>query len=148
VGTGERQDPLVSFHFYVTIGPLEGAFRECSGLGSESQIVEYKAAGSKGQEVVIKQPGALKWENIVLKRGITKDLKLWEWRKQVEDGDVVGARRDGSVFMYDQKGTLVASWHFRQGWPSGLSGPQLNAAANEVAVETLTIAHEGIYRET
>ncbi|MDA8216226.1 MAG: phage tail protein, partial [Dehalococcoidales bacterium] len=82
--TGEQQDPLVSFHFYVTIGDIQAAFRECSGLGSESQVVEYKAADKNGVEVIIKQPGALKWENIVLKRGITKDLALWRWRKQVE----------------------------------------------------------------
>ncbi len=146
--TGEQQDPLVSFHFYVTIGDIQAAFRECSGLGSESQVVEYKAADKNGVEVIIKQPGALKWENIVLKRGITKYLALWRWRKQVEEGDVKGARKGGSIVMYDQSGAMVASWHFDRGWPSGLSGPALNAGANEVAVETLTIAHEGIRRES
>lgn len=146
--TGEIQDPLVSFSFFVTVGDIAAAFRECSGLGSESQIVEYKAGGQGGVEIIIKQPGALKWDNIVLKRGITSDLKLWNWRKQVEEGDVMGARREGSIVMYDQKGSPKASWHFVRGWPASLAGPTLNATANEVAVETLTIAHEGIMRET
>ena len=145
--TGDRTDPLVSFHFYVTVGDIQAAFRECSGLGSENDIVEYKAAGKDGMEVIIKQPGRLKWENITLKRGITNDLSLWKWRKQVEEGKVKEARKSGSIVMYDQTNAAVAAWHFDNGWPSKLSGPSLNAQNNEVAIEEMVIAHEGIRRE-
>ena len=96
----ERTDPLVGFHFGVDIqGAVSGYFTECSGLGSEHEAIEHKVVTEKGQEVVIKLPGRLKWENIVLKRGITASMDIWDWRKQVEDGDVEGARRDGSIVM-------------------------------------------------
>ncbi len=145
--TGDRVDPLVSFSFYITVGDIQAAFRECSGLGSENDVVEYKASDKDGKEVYFKQPGRLKWENITLKRGITNDLSLWNWRKQVTDGKVKEARKSGSIVMYDQANTPVAAWHFDNGWPSKLSGPTLNAQTNDVAIEEVVIAHEGIYRE-
>ena len=145
--TGDRKDPLVAYSFYVTVGDIQAAFRECSGLGSEHDIVEYKASGKDGVEVYFKQPGRLKWENITLKRGLTDDLKLWDWRKLVQEGKVDQARKSGSIVMYDQQGQVKAAWHFDNGWPSKLSGPQLNAGQNEVAIEECVIAHEGCYRE-
>src|SRR5512133_174206 len=105
----ERKDPLVGFHFSVDIqGKVTGYFTECSGLGSEHEIIEHKVVTEKGQEVVLKIPGRLKWENITLKRGITKNMDIWDWRKQVEDGDVDNARRDGSIIMYDMHLNEVA----------------------------------------
>ena len=98
-----REDPLVGFHFAVEVqNQVTGYFTEVSGLGSEQEVIEHKVVNEKGVEVVMKIPGRLKWENIVLKRGITSDMQIWDWRKKVEDGDVAGARADGSVTMYYQ----------------------------------------------
>ena len=92
----DRQDPLVGFHFGVEVsGVISGFFTECSGLGSEQEIIEHKVMSESGQEVVMKIPGRLKWSDITLKRGITSNMDMWNWRKMVEDGDVEGARRDG-----------------------------------------------------
>ncbi len=67
-----REDPLVGFHFAVDIqGQVTGYFTEVSGLGSEQEVIEHKVVNEAGVEVVLKIPGRLKWENIVLKRGIT-----------------------------------------------------------------------------
>lgn len=99
----DREDPLVGFHFGIEIqGVVSGYFTECSGLGSEQEIIEHKVITESGQEVVMKLPGRLKWENITLKRGITSTMDIWNWRKQVEDGNVDAARHNGSVVMYDQ----------------------------------------------
>src|SRR5215212_3909040 len=109
----EREDPLIGFHFGVDIsGVITGYFTECSGLGSEHDVIEQKVVTEKGQEVVIKQPGRLKWENITLKRGLTSSMDIWAWRKQVEDGKVKDARKDGSIVMYDQNLKEVARWNF------------------------------------
>ncbi len=140
------RDPLVSFNFFVTIGPIQAAFRECHGLGSENEVVEYKASDQFGKDVYQKQPGKLKWENISLKRGITNDLALWEWRKKVEEGKIEAARQNGTIVMYDQTGAAVASWNFENAWPCKLSGPSLNAQTNEVAIEEVVIAHEKLVR--
>ena len=144
--TGGRSDPLVSYHFHVEIdGITQAQFRECGGLGSESQVVEYKEA-VKGVTVIRKQPGAIKWSDITLKRGVSDIMELWQWRKQVEQGKVDEARKNGSIVLYDQANKEIARWNFKEGWPSKLSGPQVKADANEVAIEELTITHEGMER--
>lgn len=142
-----REDPLVGFHFAVEIqGVITGYFTECSGLGSENEIIEHKVVNEKGVEVVLKVPGRLKWENIVLKRGITSNMDIWTWRKMVEDGNVTGARQNGSIVMYDQSLAEVARWNFENAWPLKVTGPSPKADGNEIGVEELTIAHEFIER--
>ena len=142
-----REDPLVGFHFAVEIQDVvTGYFTECSGLGSENEVIEHKVVNEKGVEVVLKIPGRLKWENIVLKRGITSNMDIWDWRKMVEDGDVAGARQNGSVVMYDQTLAEVARWNFENAWPVKVTGPSVKSDGNEIGVEELTIAHEFIER--
>jgi len=142
-----EENPLVGFHFAIDIqGVIKGFFTECSGLGSEHEVIEHKVVTEKGQEVVMKIPGRLKWENIVLKRGITSSMDIWDWRKQVEDGKVDGARRDGSIIMFDQTLKEIARWNFERGWPLKVTGPQPKADSNEIGVEELTITHEYIRR--
>ena len=123
-----REDPLVGFHFAVEVqGKVTGYFSEVSGLGSEQEVIEHKVVNEKGVEVVMKIPGRLKWENIVLKRGITSDMQIWDWRKLVEDGHVGDARSDGSVTMYDQALTAVARWEFKRAWPVKVTGPSVKS---------------------
>ena len=71
------EDPLVGFHFGLNVsGQIEGFFTEVSGIGSEHEIVEHKVVSEDGRkEVVMKIPGRLKWENVTLKRGITRQSR-------------------------------------------------------------------------
>lgn len=143
------ENPLVGFHFMLDVqGAITGYFTECSGIGSENEVIEHKVITEKGQEVVLKIPGRLKWENITLKRGITSNMDMWKWRKKVEDGDHKGAQMNGSVVMFDQTLKEVARWNFERAWPVKISGPQPKADGNEIGIEELTIAHEYIKRET
>jgi phage tail-like protein len=142
-----EQDPLVSSWFGVEFqGQVVGAFRECTGLGSENEVVEYKASGQKGEYVIKKVPGRLKWDNITLKRGITDAMDMWQWRKLVEQGKISDARKNGTITMYNQQGDAIAKWNFTNAWPSKLSGPSANAGNNEVAIEELELTHEGYER--
>jgi phage tail-like protein len=143
-----REDPLVGSSFALEIGGgvINGYFTEVSGLGSETEIIEHKVVNAQGHEVVMRIPGRLKWGDIVLKRGITSNLDMWKWRKQVEDGDVNGARMNGSIVMYDQSLTEKARWNFNNAWPSKISGPTPKADSNEIGVEELTLVHEFIER--
>ncbi len=146
--TGARVDPLVSVSFYVEVqGVFTGTFRACSGLGSQSEVIENMAAGAGGVTRIYKIPGVTRWTNIVLKRGVTDSMDVWAWRKQVEEGKVNEARKNGSIIMYDQTNTEVARWNFENGWPSKISGPNLDASTNEIAIEELEIAHEKLVRE-
>jgi phage tail-like protein len=142
-----REDPLVGFTFSVEIDGIQSAFfSECSGLGSEHEVVLHKAVDSKGKEVFMAQPGKMKWLPITLKRGITSDMAMWEWRKKVEQGDLKGARKTGSIVMYDQALKEVARYNFENGWPSKLSGSGLSASGAEVAIEEIVIQHEFLER--
>ena len=147
VDTG-REDPLIGFNFAINVGgKIKGYFTEVSGLGSENEIIEQKVVNEKGHEIILKIPGRLKWGDIVLKRGITSSLDMWDWRKQVEDGGVDKARMNGSIVMYDQSGKETARWNFLQGWPSKITGPTPKSDSNEIGIEELTIVHEYIKRE-
>ncbi|MGQ9683353.1 MAG: phage tail protein [Anaerolineae bacterium] len=142
-----QRDPLVSFQYRVDIsGRVKGYFTECSGLGSEHEVIEHKIVDENGHEIVRKVPGRLKWENIVLKRGITDSMDVWDWRKKVEDGKVEEARTNGSIIMLDQHFQEVARWNFENAWPVKVSGPQMKSDSNEIGIEELTIAHEGLWR--
>jgi phage tail-like protein len=139
---------LVQAHFYVSVdGHLDNmVFREASGIGSESEIVEYKGSTKDDYHTIQAIPGRLKWQKINLKRGITDSMDAWNWRKLVEQGNVDSARANGSVVMVDQNGAEVARWNFVRAWPTKITGPSLNSSTNEVGVEELEIAHEGLER--
>ena len=140
-------DPLVTSWFGIEFqGQVKCAFRECTGLGSENEVVEYKASGEKGDFVVQKVPGRMKWNNVTLKRGITTDMDLWKWRALVERGEIDKARTHGTITMFNQEGKSIAKWDFVRAWPSKLTGPTANATNNEVGIEELEITHEGYKR--
>ena len=143
-----NRDPLVGFHYAVEIqGVVTGYFTECSGIGSEHEIIEHKIVDEKGRESVQKIPGRLKWQDVTLKRGITDAMDIWDWREQVVQGKVDDARRNGSIVMFNQALDEVARWNFENAWPLKVSGPSVKSDSNEFGIEELVIAHEGLYRE-
>jgi phage tail-like protein len=139
--TGARVDPYAGFNFTVEIdGVTTAGFNEVSGLDGETDVIEYRTGDH--ENIVTKLPGLKKHPNIVLKRGFTKDTALWDWRKAVMDGKT--QRRSGSVVLHNEAREPALRWNFREGWPSKLQGPSMNAKTNDVAIETLEIAHEGV----
>jgi phage tail-like protein len=143
--TPSRRDPLTAFNFVVEIdGVAVAAFSEVSGLGSETDVIEYRTGDSKVSSS-LKLPGLTKYSNIVLRRGMTRDLALWQWRKTVVDG--VTDRRTGAIVLLAEDRTPALRWRFRNGWPCKWDGPGLDARSSEVAIETLEIAHEGLELE-
>jgi phage tail-like protein len=87
-------------------------------------------------------PGLAKYETISLKRGITDDAQVWQWCKKAIDGQV--ERKNGSIIQLDDTGAEKVRWNFREGWPTKWTGPSFSATGNEVAIESLDIAHEGL----
>ena len=146
--SSQEEDPLLGFNFILEIdGALGGYFTEVSGVGSEHEIVEHKVVDNNGHEVVRKIPGRLKWTDVSLKRGMTSDLQVWQWRETLVKGDVKGARKAVTITMLDRAYTPVAKWHFTNAWPSKVSGPTFKADDNSFGLEEITIVHEGMYRE-
>jgi phage tail-like protein len=139
----QRNDPYKNFNFLVEIdGIALAAFSEVTGLESETTVVEYRTGAEVGTR---KLPGLTKYSNIVLKRGITQDADLWNWRQSVVDGNT--QRKNGTIVLLDDDRTEVVRWSFREGWPCKWQGPALNAKNSEVAIELLEIAHEGLERD-
>lgn len=139
--TGQRVDPYNQYNFLVELdGITRAGFKECTGLDTTQEIVEYREGGDL---LAIRQlPGLIHYSNILLKRGMTNDRELWEWRKQAQDGRVV--RKTGSIILLDQAGAEKGRWDFFEAWPVSWKGPSFDATANGVAIETLEITHEGI----
>ncbi len=138
-GPIEREEPAlgpVEFHL-VAEGRVMGAFTECSGMGSTSDIVEYREGVSTG--VSRKIAGTVKWLDIVLTRHISPDTAMWQWRKNVEDGQFNEAVINGKILAINAVGEVIAVWNFTSGWPSGI--------ISDGRMEAVTITHEGIWRE-
>lgn len=143
--TNPRVDPYANFNFLVEIdGITEAGFQEVAGLVVETEVIEYREGGDK-INAVRKIPGMNRYSNITLKRGYTQDRSLWNWYKTVLDGAV--QRSSGSVVLLDSGRNPVLRWKFREGWPCKWEGPCLNGQTNEIAIETLVIAHEGLELE-
>lgn len=123
---------------------ITGYFTEVSGLGSENEIVEFRDGSD--QNIIRKLPGRLKYSDITLKRGVIRDGSLWQWRRLVETGNVADARTHGSIALLD-RGSPVASWQFVNAWPAKITGPELKGDGNDIAIEEIVIAHEGMTRE-
>ena len=140
-------DLLTTFNFVLEIGGVEMAsFRKCSGVESETETIEYKEATKEGKMIIRKVPGAMKWSDITLERRIDETTSLWEWRKQVIEGDIDGARRNGAIVAKNSKHDEVARWEFTAGWPSKWTGAEFDAGSNDIATEKVVITHEGLVR--
>jgi phage tail-like protein len=138
-----RHDPYKAFNFRVEIdGMAAASCAEVSGLESEVEAIDYREGGEALR--VRKLPGLHRYANIVLKRGVTRDLEWWNWHKQVLDGNV--QRRNGSVVLLDDQGQEQVRWNFVDSWPCKYIGPTLDARSNDVAIETIELAHEGLER--
>ena len=139
--TGTRVDPYSVYNFVVEIdGVSRASFQECSGLDSTQEAGDYR----EGTDPLTmrKLPGLVTYSAITLKRGITDDSELWAWRKKAVDGKV--ERKNLSIVLMDDTGEEKLRWNCVNCWPSKWEGPGFNAQANDVAIETLEIAHEGL----
>jgi len=144
----DQMDPISAHQFALEIqGIAEATFREASGFGSENDIIEQKEQGPKGETHIRKIPGTLRWQNLVLKRGLTSNTELWKWREQVITGQIEKARLDGSIVAYDEDGTEKMRFNFIRGWPSKWESTGLNSMGNEPVIETIEITHEGLERK-
>lgn len=142
-GSADRDDPFTSFNFIVDIQGMRAGFSEIGGLSTETDIIEYR----EGNEdiTVRKIPGKRKYANINFKRGFTQDKKLWEWRKDVIEGKT--RRLPGTITMLDEGRQPVLVWRFYEAWPSKWAGPAFNAKNNDIAIEEMEIAVEGLELE-
>jgi phage tail-like protein len=144
VTLGDRNDPLPAFNFVVQLIESGGTrrtvagFSECAGLEATLEILEYQEGGVNDR--VHKFPSRVTFGNLTLRRGLSIDSTLREWHYDVLRG--IPDRRDGLIIVTNEQREPVLAWKFERGLPVTWTGPTLDASANEVAIETLEIAHE------
>ncbi len=135
-------DPEGNMLFALEIEGIEVAnFLECSGLKTSTTVFEIEEGGLN--QYVHKLPGQSRWENIVLRYGVTADTTLLEWRDEVLQ-DEFSARRNGSVVVKNLSNEEVRRYSFKTAWPVAWEGPAFNSNSAELAVEMLEIAHHGL----
>jgi len=138
----EKNYPLPVFHFSVEWGGNRVGFSEVTGLTQENQAIEYRD-GSFPEYSSIKMPGLRKFSNITLKRGVVKgDNEFFAWLATVKLNKV--ERRDLVIKLLNEEHNPVMVWKVQNAFPVKVEGPQLKASANEVAIESIEIAHEGL----
>jgi len=159
-GTPLRSDPVLGRNFMISLVDTSstmallgsaalsaifdaalGGFSECSGLEMSLKTEDYREGGNNG--AVLHFPSRVEWGNITLKKGVAGS-GLWDWHFGFVEGR--GKRRDGVIALLNAQMLPVNIWHFRRGLPIKYGGPSLNAAQSGVAIESIEIAHEGLYQ--
>lgn len=134
--------PLPVFHYEVDWGGTNLGFSEVSGLTQETQAIEYRDGKTKEYQV-IKMPGIPKFGNITLKRGMIKgDSDFKKWYDTIALNTV--ERRTVTIKLLDEEHNPAVTWTVKNAWPVKYEGPGLKATGNEVAIESIELAHEGL----
>lgn len=143
MAVGARRDPYGNFNFQVEIGgTFKAGFQQVSGFDSTIEVIERHEGGRN--TAPRKYPGLTRYSNIQLRRGVTDDLFLYDWHKDAINGTL--RRLDGSIVLMDRTGTETARWNFTNAWPTRYGGPELDTEGNDLAIEVLELAHEGLTR--
>src|SRR5262245_27311069 len=125
----ERADPWRNCNYLLEWdGIVQAGFSEVTVPDTSTDPVEYR----EGDETttVRKVPGLTKYSNIVCKRGITNNLELFNWYKDIVDGKINSSRKTVSILLLDELRNEVARWDFRNVWPSKYNPPDMNATGN------------------
>ena len=134
--------PIPKFRFEVKWDGAVMHFQEVSGLDAEAQGIEYRH-GDGPQFSTIKMPGLKKFSDITMKKGVCKsDNKLWDWFNEIKMNTI--KRKPITISLLDEAGAPTMVWTLANAFPNKISGTDLKAQGNEVAVETIVISHEGL----
>ncbi len=140
------EDPYRQFRYRVEIkGITEAQFSDANVSDSTQDPIEYRV----GNEPITprKLPGLIKYGDLTLKWGITDNMEMWEkWRLKVEEGKMGDARVGMAIVLIDEEGNDTSRWEFVNCWPKVYKGPDLSAKGSDVAMEEVTIVHEGMKR--
>ena len=141
--TGLRTDPYQTFNFLVEIeGILTGGFSECSGLQVETEYIDYREGGQN--DYIHRFAGPTKYPPLVLKHGLTQLDGLWAWHQEVVRENVI--RKNATIYLLDQRSLPVMWWNVRESFPVKWTGPEFRANSNDIAFESVELAHRGLSR--
>src|SRR5882672_5266606 len=139
-----QEYPIPRFHFQVDWGTGKKiSFMEITGLVMEREKIEYRHSDSKGFNKIA-MAGLVKNANFTMKRGkFEKNFDFNQWLDDIAN-DRVNGRRDVIIRLLDEKHSPVAAWSATRCFPVKITAPDLKSDANEIAVESIEVAHEGL----
>lgn len=134
--------PLPKLSFRVSWDDIEASFQDISGLDAETDVVDYRAGNSRVFSA-IKMPGMRRASNVTLNRGIMKkDHAFWDWFNAIKRNTIT--RKTVTITLLDETSNPNMTWTLRNAFPIKITSTDLKADGNEVAIETLELAHEGL----
>lgn len=141
-GSMREKDPYLSFRFRVEVAGIEvGGFSEVQGLQVEVELHDYREGGANN--AMRRFAGPVKYpSNLILKHGIMDAEVLWDWQREVMQGDI--EPHNATIVLLDSAGNARRQWTFQDVCPVRWSGPDLRAGSAEVAIETLELTHRGM----
>jgi phage tail-like protein len=142
--------PIPKFHFQVEWGSdFRIGFTEASGLDFETEVIEYREGSSKKYNKT-KQPGLTKYSDVTLKRGTFEGdfdfFNLWKQSYYFQEGNKTGSkyRRTVTIKLLNENHEPIITWQLENAWAKKVQSTDLKADANEVAIETMELTHEGL----
>jgi phage tail-like protein len=138
-----RNDPFPAFRFTITFDDLPpGGFSDCAGLQMETEVHEHMEGGVNSHSW--KFATRSKQANLTLKRGIVNKV-LWDWYHDITNGTM--KFRNATILVLDPSGSnQLLEFQVTQAFPVKWVGPELSAAQNNLAVEAVEFAHQGLDR--
>jgi phage tail-like protein len=143
-----RDNPYGAFNFLVRLGDLgdeeqvAGGFSEVTGLANEVKYVEYRN-GNDPQNHVRKIPTLNVTHDVVLRRGLIGDTRLFEWLRATREGTFDA--RTVIIVLLDEDRVQVCEFILQRAQPKKWVGPVLAAkGGGEVAIEELHLVAERI----
>jgi phage tail-like protein len=141
----QRDDPYLDFNFLVEIdGVAAAGFAEVDLPAATIEVVRYRD-GADRQSSPRSLPGRVSYGRVVLRRGFAGDATLFDWWQKLAEGTI--DRRNVAVILLDEARNPVARWLLQNAWPARYEAGALNALGNDVVVETLELAHDGLRLE-
>ena len=136
-------DPLEGSNFLVDFaGTDDASFSHVDLPVALLDEVAYRSGDDKSNEAR-KQPGLASYSHLVLSRGLTTNLDLWNWWEAARNGDPT-VDRNVVVRLLDGTGQLVLTWKFRNAFPAVYRLSPLDAAASDLVVETVELAFDSM----
>lgn len=134
--------PLVKFSFQVKWDDAEFIFQEVSGLSAEAQVIEYRGGNSRVFST-IKMPGIQKFSNVTMKKGILKgDKNLWDKHNLIKMNTC--KRCPVIISLLDESQAVTMSWKLTNAFPVKMTVTDMKSGGNEIAIESMEFAHEGL----
>ncbi|MBH8560930.1 phage tail protein [Nostoc sp. CENA67] len=157
----EFPEILTNSRFYLELKldgsqePVDGYFMECQGFKTTQQVIEIsevtpltwgKAGNTNGRIVRTKIPGNVTYSNIILRRGLTISMTMWNWLAAIQEGKWSEQRRDGSLVIYNQAANEQFRLEFKNAWPTGYTISDVKAAGSEHEIEEIEVVVEELKR--